>query len=341
MRFLESLKSAGTVHHGNNYLWSMMKKSSISRMQKFMYSQMLCYVLEWWIRTQHQILFGNDSWVGSKVHHNTELGAQLTENQWNSSGIFSQVPPHCRLFVKSKSSWTQWANQINSKDEISSCRCSMTSYREVKTMKWNVLLIPHLCLCSQKEFQQDVGHSSDVDQKRSGFPLLKKDLEENGIKSLNWWWPNSEKGCTQFSEPRVRCLEERSKAKDVEKYLFTSLPMRIRLPELDTYWKSQPVTYKVNTEWKLELNLWTKTILTRGSEFLMTWTHSSQTWTEVFAYASCSKSKAKPRRPSTTCSSTRTVPIRERIWIDIGPGAQSDQAHPVAKRLTLFFGTEN
>ena len=35
--------------------------------------------------------------------------------------------------------------------------------------------------------------------------------------------------------------------------------------------------------------------------------------TEVFAFASRSKAKAKPRRPSTTCSSTRTVPIRERI----------------------------
>ena len=28
------------------YLWSMMKKSSVSRMQRFMYSQILCCVLE-------------------------------------------------------------------------------------------------------------------------------------------------------------------------------------------------------------------------------------------------------------------------------------------------------
>ena len=34
--------------------------------------------------------------------------------------------------------------------------------------------------------------------------------------------------------------------------------------------------------------------------------------TEVFAFASRSKAKAKPRRPSTTCSSTRPVPFRER-----------------------------
>ena len=49
-------------------------------------------------------------------------------------------------------------------------------------------------------------------------------------------------------------------------------------PKLDPCWKSQPVTCKVNTEWKLELNLLTKTILSRGSEFLMDWTIWSQTW---------------------------------------------------------------
>ena len=54
--------------------------------------------------------------------------------------------------------------------------------------------------------------------------------------------------------------------------------------------------------------------------------------TEVLAYASRSKAKAKPRRPTSTCSSTRTVPIRERIGIDIESGAQCDQAYPVPKK---------
>ena len=58
---------------------------------------------------------------------------------------------------------------------------------------------------------------------------------------------------------------------------------------------------------------------------------TSETKTEVFAFASRSKDKAKPRKPSTTCSSSRTVPILERTWIDIEPGAQFDQAYPVAK----------
>ena len=60
----------------------------------------------------------------------------------------------------------------------------MTSYGDLKTMKRNVLLMPHLCLYLQK-IQQDVGHSSDLDQKQSGLLLTKKDYKENGTQSLN------------------------------------------------------------------------------------------------------------------------------------------------------------
>ena len=61
----------------------------------------------------------------------------------------------------------------HSKDELSSCRCSMTSYGEIKTMKRNVLPLPHLFHYLQKDSQQDVGHSSDLDQRRSGTLLMK------------------------------------------------------------------------------------------------------------------------------------------------------------------------
>ena len=46
MKILDSLQSAGKVLHGNSYLWSMMKKSLVSLMQMFMYSQILCCALE-------------------------------------------------------------------------------------------------------------------------------------------------------------------------------------------------------------------------------------------------------------------------------------------------------
>ena len=59
--------------------------------------------------------------------------------------------------------------------------------------------------------------------------------------------------------------------------------------------------------------------------------------TEVFASASRLEAKATPRRLSTTCSSTRTVPICERILADIGPGTQSNTAFRVSKRLTTLL----
>ena len=59
-------------------------------------------------------------------------------------------------------------------------------YGDIKTMKRIVWLIPHLCLDSQKDFQQDVGHSSsDLGQRQSGIPPTEKDQEENGFESLN------------------------------------------------------------------------------------------------------------------------------------------------------------
>ena len=47
--------------------------------------------------------------------------------------------------------------------------------------------------------------------------------------------------------------------------------------------------------------------------------------------------KANPRRPSTTCSSLRTVPIRERIWIDIEPETYSPIIYPVSKQKSTLL----
>ena len=66
----------------------------------------------------------------------------------------SQDSLHWSSSTKSKSSWPKWATQRNSKDELSSCRCSMTSSGELKTMNRNVLLMPHLCLYLQRRFPE-------------------------------------------------------------------------------------------------------------------------------------------------------------------------------------------
>ena len=71
-------------------------------------------------------------------------------SQWHSSGIFSMDSPQCRSATKSKSSCPKWAIHHNSKHELSSCRCSMTSYGDLKTMNGNVILTPTLCLYLQK-----------------------------------------------------------------------------------------------------------------------------------------------------------------------------------------------
>ena len=59
--------------------------------------------------------------------------------------------------------------------------------------------------------------------------------------------------------------------------------------------------------------------------------------TNVLAFASRSKAKAKPRRRTSACSSTRTVPICERSWTDVEPGTYSHSAFPVSKRLTILL----
>ena len=55
----------------------------------------------------------------------------------------------------------------------------------------------------------------------------------------------------------------------------------------------------------------------------------------VLAFASRSKAKARPRRRTSACSSTRTVRICERSWTDIEPETYSSIAQPVSKRLSM------
>ena len=104
---------------------------------------------------------------------------------WEEQLGWFKDSPHCSSSAKSKSSWPKWATHHNSKDELSSCRCSMTSYGDLKTMNGNAVPTPHLSLFLQNDSQQDVGHSSDLDQKRSGILLTLTNHEENGTESLN------------------------------------------------------------------------------------------------------------------------------------------------------------
>ena len=70
-------------------------------------------------------------------------------------------------------------------------------------------------------------------------------------------------------------------------------------PKFHPCYKSQPPTCKGHVEWKLELNVWTKTILTRGSEFLMAWINWWRTWVTTKRTTTTSR---KPLR----CSSKKS-----------------------------------
>ena len=112
-------------------------------------------------------------------------------------------------------------------------------------MKKNANQTPTSVLFMRQDFQQDVGHSSDLDQKRYGIHPVLKDHKENETKSLimfgeigedspqGEWDKMAElmmlKADTQYSDPRVHCPEECLKAKVVENCRSTIAPTRERL----------------------------------------------------------------------------------------------------------------
>ena len=53
-------------------------------------------------------------------------------------------------------------------DGLSSCRCSTTSHGDLKTIKKNASQVLNSFLSMRRDLEQDNGHSSDLDQKRSG-----------------------------------------------------------------------------------------------------------------------------------------------------------------------------
>ena len=59
--------------------------------------------------------------------------------------------------------------------------------------------------------------------------------------------------------------------------------------------------------------------------------------TNVLAFASRPKAKAKPRRRTPACSSTRPVSMGERSWADIEPENYSPIAYPVSKQLSALL----
>ena len=167
---------------------------------------------------------------GSKVHGNTEPWIELMVSQLNSSGISSQDSPRCSSVKKFKSYCWDWVkHQRFLQDGLSSCRCSTTFHGDQKTTRTNASQMLNSFLYLQKDSEQDNGHSSDLDQRKSGILSGQIVHKVNGTKWQKYWWWHSQKADTQSSEPRVHSPEERSKAKVLENCRSTVVPTRKRL----------------------------------------------------------------------------------------------------------------
>ena len=171
------------------------------------------------LKSAGKVLHGNSR---SKNHHNTELWTQSTENRWNSIAIFHTILGACpwspKVHERNGRTRTiprtnhlhvdvQW-HHIGTKDNETECIAHSTLVSLFsKKISSRTLVTPRTWIRNKVVF------------------YLQRKNKKNGIESLNRWWSISEKADTQFSEQRV----QRSKAKEVEKYLFTSAPMGIRL----------------------------------------------------------------------------------------------------------------
>ena len=180
MALLECLKSVGKILHENNHLWSMMKKSSVSRGQRFTYSQIL--FLSWKDDSEPKIKYCLGTAVGLVQRYSSQyrtldtVDEEPMEFEWNIFPGFTtlQVVYKVQKLMNKMGEPEQLPGRINLHVDV-----QKTSHGKLQTLKSNVLLIPHLLLFS-KIFQQGVGRSSDLDKQQSGILLTTKDHKENG-----------------------------------------------------------------------------------------------------------------------------------------------------------------
>ena len=113
------------------------------------------------------------SWFKSSSQYRTlnTIDGEPMEFEWNTFPGFTTL----QLCNKVQ----EFMSKMSDPSESSSCRCSMPSHGDLKTMNGNAMLTLTSFLCMQEDSQQDDGHSSDLDQKRSGILLMLTDHKEN------------------------------------------------------------------------------------------------------------------------------------------------------------------
>ena len=163
LRSMEWRQWTGKILHGSICLWLVMKKSSISSTQRSTYSQIPYCVLKRWTNTLNQILLGKTRWRGSEV-----LRIQsFRHNWWWANGIRVEYFPRIhhiaalqqspRVTVKIERKTREFLQ-----DGSSSCRCLRTTTKNASQTLNSFRFM-------QKDFHQDSGHSSGLDQRKSGI----------------------------------------------------------------------------------------------------------------------------------------------------------------------------
>ena len=172
-------------------------------------------------------------------------------------------------------------------DNLTHCLCSQVWWKHLHL--WLMILRKKIYCKSTKnkwtsyhnqnrviKFCTDAGFLTTVDV---GQYFMTKDTEE----------------FSQFTEP-VTCREYTLPRDEKSSYPKGWIRGNTKIgPVLEV----TTATCKVNMEWKSELDLWTKTILTRGSEFLMAWISWSRTWSTTKSSTTTSR---RPLRRSRTNS---------------------------------------
>ena len=156
------------------YVWLVMKKSSVSRMQKvYVFSDSVLCLMDRWIRAldiKYWLVTVN--WNGSNGIFITiqDFGHTLTENRCNSKS-------KSFLSVKSESSWANMGEpeEFHRTDHLH-VDVQRHHHRRSKDNETGIRIAKRQTrfdLCAERCSTKNDGHSSDLDQKRSGILLMK------------------------------------------------------------------------------------------------------------------------------------------------------------------------
>ena len=213
MRFMEWLQSTGKIHHGNSYLWSVMKKSSVSRTRRCMSFQILCLCLG----KMNQNPTSNSAWEEKLSWFKSFITIQnFGHNWWWADGIWVEYFPRIHHIAALQQSPKSFMSKTSDPLEFKGRIIFMSMFNDIS---WWCEDNERECsanadLVSKNARRFPAGRWSFLgSEKKVVFYSCWQTTRRMGTESLCWWRSNSEKADTQFSEPRVHCPRGTLKSK--------------------------------------------------------------------------------------------------------------------------------